>query len=282
MKPFLKWAGGKRQLLDTLRLFVPRDFADYYEPFVGGGAMFFDLQLNSPGHRSYISDSNGRLMSTYGAVKDELEEVVKNLELYKKAHDVRGKDFYYEARESIPQEIPKLAAWMIFMNKTCFNGLYRVNKGGAFNVPYGKYADPKILDLDNLSSCSKALQSCYVMHGDFRQILDEPVEGDLVYIDPPYIPVSETSNFTAYTKQSFGPKDQEDLAALAKKLTEDGVYVIISGSGSEETLSLYKDSFNVYEVAAKRSINSKAENRGEIKEYIFSNNHKAKLKRGKK
>lgn len=236
--------------------------------------MFFDMQPDLAGRPSYISDSNGRLMTTYSAVRDDLDEVLRTLVLYQIAHDKRGKDFYYEARDQIPSDPSKLAAWMIFMNKTCFNGLYRVNKAGGFNVPHGKYEDPRILDTELLTNCSAALASCFVMHGDFREILKECEAGDFVYLDPPYIPLSKTSAFVSYTPNKFGAQDQEDLAEAAKELDARGVFVILSGSGSLETTKLYEQSFAIVPVRAARAISAKTPGRGEVVEYIIHNSHR--------
>lgn len=262
-RPFLKWAGGKRQLLPRIRKHVPAKFGRYFEPFVGGGALFFDL--NHP--RSTLSDANERLIRTYRAVRDDVATVIRLLGKcpYEKA-------FYEDALKIDVDKLTdaQLAAWFIFVNKVGFNGLYRVNKANKFNVPFGTYKNPKICDEANLRACSKALQGVELETGDFAKVLTKAKKGDFVYIDPPYIPASETADFTAYQAGGFTMDDQARLQATAWQLADKGVHVLLSASMTPGTLSLYDSpSFELIEVPAKRSINSDADKRGEVSELLI-------------
>ena len=233
-RPFLKWAGGKTQLLPELRRRVPSDFNRYIEPFVGGGALFFDLKgmgthVNDPcagigGVDVILNDSNGWLVDTYKAVRDNVEGLIKFLRGYEAGYRKDGEKFYYVVRKNTPTLLVDKAAAFIFLNKTGFNGLFRVNKGGDFNVPLGKRASaPLICDEENLRACSAALQGVAIWNANFEAIDREVVPGDFVYFDPPYWPVSASSDFTAYTKEPFGPAEQERLRDLALSLKGRGV-----------------------------------------------------------
>jgi DNA adenine methylase len=262
-RPFLKWAGGKRQLLAEIKKHIPGKFGRYYEPFVGGGALFFDLQPS----KSTLSDSNVRLMRTYRAVRDDVERVIRLLE--KCPYE---KEFYDDALKIDVDKLTdaQLAAWFIFVNKVGFNGLYRVNKANKFNVPFGTYKNPRICDAPNLRACSTALQGVQLVDGDFADVLKKTKKGDFVYIDPPYIPASDTASFTAYQAGGFTMDDQTRLQAVAWQLAHKGVHVLLSASMTEGTLSLYDSpSFELIEVAAKRSINSDAEKRGDVSELLI-------------
>jgi DNA adenine methylase len=271
-KPFLKWAGGKRQIIETLQLYYPEKFGTYIEPFVGGGAVFFDLAHKID--KAVIADLNLLLIRCYWSVRNAPKKLITILRKmegdYLKSKD--RESHYYEVRSQDPYSMNQEegSAWLIFMNRTCFNGLYRVNRKGQFNVPHGDYKNPTILDETNILNCSAALRRAEIYCEDFRKILKEfPRKGDFVYLDPPYIPLTKTANFTSYTNDGFGPNDQRDLAAMAKVLKMDGVHVLVSGSGSPETESLYKDQFTPVPVKARRNINSDALGRDEIKEFIF-------------
>lgn len=255
-RPFLKWVGGKRQLLPEILKRVPRGFCAYREPFLGGGALFFELQLKGP----------QRHVRTYRAVRDGVEEVVRRLREHR-----NEEAYFYALRAKDPQfmEQAECAAWLIYLNKTCFNGLYRVNRKGLFNSPFGRYVDPPICDADNLRACSEALQEADIHLGDFSLILREANPGDFVYCDPPYVPLSPTSSFTSYTAQGFGAAQHEALRDEARKAKDRGVSVLLSNSSAPLVRELY-ESFDVREVMASRAINSKALGRGKVPELLIS------------
>jgi len=261
-KPFLKWAGGKRQLLEHLRARVPRDHGTYHEPFVGGGALFFDTAPE----RAVLADWNPRLVRTYRAVRDNPEAVIARLATYP-----NEKEFFLKMRErNIDAESDEdLAAWMIYLNKTGFNGLYRVNRRDGFNVPFGRYKNPKICDADNLRAASSRLQNVDILHSDFRAVEDRCEAGDFVYFDPPYVPASNTASFTAYTKNGFNLEDQAELRDLAMRLKEKGVSVLLSNSSVPEVHALYAEGFERIEIFANRAINSNAAKRGKVAEALI-------------
>lgn len=261
-KPFLKWAGGKRQLLDHLRARVPEGHGTYHEPFVGGGALFFDTAPE----RAILADWNPRLVRTYRSVRDNPEAVIARLATYP-----NEKEFFLRMRE---QDIDAgsdedLAAWMIYLNKTGFNGLYRVNRRGGFNVPFGRYKNPKICDADNLRAASERLQGVEILHSDFRGVEERCKPGDFVYFDPPYVPASNTASFTAYTKNGFNLDDQAELRDLAMRLKEKGVSVLLSNSSVPEVHALYAEGFERIEIFANRAINSNAAKRGKVAEALI-------------
>jgi DNA adenine methylase len=260
-RPFLKWAGGKRQLLADIRKHLPREFGTYHEPFLGGGAVFFEL---GPA-RAYLSDSNERLVRCYRGIKHSVDEVIDRLSGFRKS-----RRFFLQMRK---QDIDKstdaeVAAWFIFLNKTGFNGLYRVNSRNQFNVPYGDNRSRVICDADNLRACQRALANAEIEHADFASVLDRAAPGDLVYFDPPYVPLSATSYFTSYTAKGFSNDDQLRLRDLALRLKQRGVRVLISNSSA--AANLYKDDFALKRVLASRQVNSKADRRGKIAELLIS------------
>lgn len=261
-KPFLKWTGGKRQLLGELTKYVPDEFGTYYEPFVGGGALFFHLMET----RAVLGDANKRLVRTYRGVRDYVEQVIKRLSLLpycpKRFASVRG-----ENPEGLTEA--EVAAWLIYLNKTCYNGLYRVNKKGQFNVPFGRYENPTICDTENLRACSRALRNTSLVVGDFEETVAGALPGDFVYFDPPYVPLSKTSNFVAYDKTGFTKDDHVRLRDCALRLKQRGVHVLLSNSSAPFVRELYEKDFELIEVGARRAVNSKAERRGEVKEYII-------------
>lgn len=262
-RPFLKWAGGKRQLLPELKKRVPWSFNRYFEPFVGGGAFFYFL-----GHKNAVlSDTNRELIYTYVAVRDEVEALISIL----KTH-VYEKEYYYKIRAIDPMSVSLVeqAARMIYLNKTCFNGLYRVNKKGEFNVSFGRYTDPTICQSDVLRACSRALKNVSIEHRSFEQVLGYAREGDFVYFDPPYIPVSGTANFTAYQKNGFGMSNQSILAGVFDELTNRRVHAVLSNSNVPWVHERYSD-YTIAEVNANRCINSNARQRTGAKEVIISN-----------
>ncbi len=258
-KPFVKWAGGKRQLLTAILRHVPKSYGTYHEPFLGGGALFFAL---SPS-RSFLSDSNQRLVRSYRGIRNHVADVISLLKGYKKT-----REFFLEMRnrDIDHTEDAEVAAWFIFMNKMGFNGLYRVNSRNRFNVPFGDNMNAQICDEENLQACSRALAKAEVECEDFSSVEGRAKPGDLVYFDPPYVPLSATSYFTSYTAKGFTPKDQAALRDLALRLKKKDVRIILSNSSTAR--SLYRDDFSVTTVFAARAVNSRADRRGKISELL--------------
>ena len=261
-RPFLKWAGGKTQLLDALFARFPATFGRYHEPFLGGGAVFFALGPQ----RANLSDVNADLIGAYLAVRDDIEGVMKAL----KRHRSEEK-YYYEVRAQNSDGMGHVAsaARTIFLNRTCFNGLYRVNRQGQFNVPFGRYDNPTICNRDNLLMASETLKKCDIRHQDVFTIARRVRRGDLVYFDPPYDPISSTSSFTSYAKGGFGRSEQVRLAELFKRLAGRGVNVVLSNSDTPFIRSLYKGC-RIHSVHARRAINSRADRRGTVGEVIVT------------
>lgn len=271
IKPFTKWVGGKRQLLDEIEKLLPKSYNTYYEPFVGGGALFFHLQPKN----AVINDMNSDLILSYKAIKKDLSKLVKELEYHREKN---SKEYFLELRSYDRDERinslsdTKKAARIMYMLRVCFNGMYRVNSKNQFNVPYGRYKNPKILDEELLENISEYLNSSniLILNEDFEEVIKNCKAGDFVYFDPPYIPLNETSSFTSYTNEGFSYEDQIRLRDTFSELTRKNVYCMLSNSYSPITLELYKE-FNIHEVKAKRSINSVASKRGEISEVIITN-----------
>lgn len=260
--PFLKWVGGKSQLLPELRKYIPRVYNRYFEPFIGGGALFFNLAPQN----AIISDSNADLINAYTVVRDKVEELIEVL-----LNHEYDETYYYKMRATEPDNLDPVgrAARLIYLNKTCFNGLYRVNKQGQFNVPFGRYSNPKICDADKLRSASKILEGVVIAHSDYQSILRQHAQpGDLIYIDPPYHPISEFGDFKRYTKEFFYEEDQIRLRDLISELKASGCYVIASNSYCDFILDLYKD-FEIKVVNAKRYINKIAARRNGVQEIII-------------
>ena len=262
-KPFLKWAGGKTQLLPELLTRVPKSYGTYLEPFLGGGALFFALNPKT----AVLNDSNSELISTYMAVKTQPLNLIETLNDHARKH---SKTYYYEIREQKvePNDTLTIAARLIYLNKCCFNGLYRVNRQGHFNVPYGGYKNPNICDEKNILLCSEALQGVELTSLDFRDFIAHyGTKGDFAYMDPPYIPVSEYSNFDRYSKEKFKFGDQIELATMYKDLVQRGIYAILSNSATTLSKKLYQN-FQIDTVTAIRAINKKGDRRGEIDEVV--------------
>lgn len=261
-EPFLKWAGGKRQLVDRLRARMPASYGTYYEPFIGGGALFFAAAPT----RAVLSDNNPRLVRTWRAVQRQVEEVVERL----CEHRVEEAYFYELRKQDIDRASSdaEVAAWMIYLNKTAFNGLYRVNSKGRFNTPWGRYDNPRICDIPRLMEVSRVLQGVTIELGDFVEVARRAEAGDFVYFDPPYEPLSASSSFRAYTKQGFGADDQRRLRDLALELKGRGVHVLLSNSSAPLILELYQEGFEVELVSASRLINSVGSGRGAVKEVL--------------
>jgi len=272
VKPFLKWAGGKSQLIQQYVPLFPKTFNRYCESFIGGGAIFFYL-WNSKRLPSacYLFDNNEELINVYQVVRDEVDILIRLLWLHKKSH---RKDYYYKIRnldrENIALSPVEKAARLIYLNKTCFNGLYRVNSKGYFNVPMGSYRNPQIFDEKQLQAVSFALQNVKLEIRDFRTMVDFAQEKDFFYFDPPYHPVSATSSFTRYSANDFTEKDQNDLANVFDALTNKGCYCMLSNSYTPFILNLYKN-FTIKLIDATRRINSNSGKRGLIKEVVVLN-----------
>ncbi len=271
-RPFLKWAGGKTQLLPQLaRFYPPRgSIKRYIEPFLGSGAVFFHFKALVAPKSAILWDNNRELVETFQAVRDEVERVI---ELLREHKDLHSKEHFLKIRrirvkkQRKPSEI---AARLIYLNKTCFNGLYRVNSRGEFNVPFGKYLKPSILNEQGLRRASRQLAGAEIAEKDFRMVLCAAQAGDFVYLDPPYHPRSDTAYFTSYTRDSFGEKDQRELAEVYRALDEKGCLLVLSNSDTNLVRQLYKD-FKKVEVSARRNINSRADRRGPIKERLVVN-----------
>jgi DNA adenine methylase len=271
-RPFIKWAGGKKQLLSQLEAYFPKKIKRYFEPFVGGGAVFFHLwnrmRLTD---QVFLFDNNEELVNLYCTIRDRLEELIDILSTYKGNHN---KDYYYQIRNLDRQPIKlgnvERAARTLYLNRTCYNGLYRVNRKGQFNVPIGRYKNPDILFEKVLRSGHAALQTVCVEARDFRDIVQLAQPGDFFYFDPPFDPLSKTSNFTSYTAESFRDQDQKDLAAVFTRLTEKGCYCMLSNSYTPFILELYQR-FRIEIVYAKRAVNSDVNGRGAIKEAVVLN-----------
>jgi DNA adenine methylase len=259
-RPFLKWAGGKGQLLGRLRARVPPSYGRYFEPFLGGGALFFALRPA----RGFLSDVNREIIDCYTAVRDDVSGLVAAL----RDHRYDSKH-YYEVRNTDPAKLALVerAARTIFLNKTGFNGLYRVNRAGKFNVPFGRYAKPAICDEPNLRACSAALADVELVAADFERAASRAAAGDFVYFDPPYVPVSRTAAFTAYAPGGFDLDAQSRLAAFFDKLAERGVAVLLSNSDVPEIRKLYAR-YAMDTIEATRVINCKATRRGPVRELL--------------
>ena len=265
-RPFLKWAGGKGALLHEILPRLPKKIETYYEPFVGGGAVFFALAAEKRFNRAVIGDTNDDLIETYYAIQNDLDEVVQRLKIHAGKH---SEEYFYKVRA---QRGSYVAARIIYLNRTCFNGLYRVNQKGEFNVPFGKYANPKICDEENLTAVSEVLHGVDLETNDFETMVVTAQRGDSVYFDPPYAPLSDTSNFTAYTAGGFGSSEQERLRDVAKKLIDRDVHVLLSNSDTPFVRDLYGMTrvFKIEEVQAPRRVNSKGKKRGNVGELLIS------------
>ena len=271
LQPFTKWTGGKRKLLPKLKELLPVDYNNYYEPFVGGGALFFELAPKN----AIINDFNNELINCYIQIKNNPNKLIESLRKHKEKN---SKEYYLEIRGldrldcfSNLSGIER-AARIMYMLRVNFNGLYRVNSKNQFNVPYGNYSNPKIVDEELINSISDYLNSneIKIMSGDFEDSLDTVKSGDFVYFDPPYIPLNETSSFTSYTHEGFSYEDQVRLRDTVRKLTEKGVKVMVSNSSSELTIDLYSE-FNVHYVDVTRTNGAKSTSRGVVKEVIITN-----------
>lgn len=278
-RPFLKWAGGKGQLLSQLaRFYPPRGSVDrYLEPFLGGGAVFFHVNAVVAPRRVVLWDNNRELIDTFKAVRDDVEQVIRLLTKYREQH---SKAFFLAMREKRSRSDAGTAARLIYLNKTCFNGLYRVNSRGLFNVPFGRYRNPGILDGSCLRQAAAALAGARIEAEDFRLLELEAKKGDFVYLDPPYHPRSKTSSFTAYTRDLFGQTEQEKLAALFRALDRKGCLLMLSNSDTPLIRQLYQG-FDIREVSARRYINARGDRRGAVSELVILNSKLARANSGR-
>ena len=293
-RPFLKWAGGKRQLLPQLRRFYPDQFGAYHEPFLGSGAVFFDLAdaARLRRHRVRLTDVNVDLIGCWLQVRDKPDAVIDRLRALAAGYSEEPADHYYrirdkefnpartDVRRGPGSYTADLAAMLIYLNRTGYNGLFRLNSKGLFNVPRGRYANPRICDEENLRRVSATLTGLAVDidHEPYRQVLSSARRGDFVYFDPPYAPLSVTAQFTSYTSDGFGSADQQQLQQVVIELAERGCHVLLSNSTAREIADLYDNNPNAlrvgiraHTVTARRAINSNAARRGEIMEYAITN-----------
>jgi DNA adenine methylase len=259
-RPFLKWVGGKGQLLGQFRDLLPEEYGRYYEPFLGGGALFFARTPRS----AVLADVNEELVDCYRAIRDSVGDVIHALRRHK-----YEKEHYYEVRLRSPESMTpaRRAARTIFLNRSGYNGLYRVNRAGRFNVPFGRHNNPTLCDASNLRACSKALQGVELLCSDFATAVEGAQSGDFVYFDPPYVPLSPTSSFTQYAAARFGWKEQQELARVFGVLARRGVSVMLSNSDTPEVRALYRE-FRLDRVAASRMVNSNPERRGKVGEVV--------------
>ncbi|WP_295040985.1 DNA adenine methylase [uncultured Fibrobacter sp.] len=288
-KPFIKWVGGKTQLLDEIRRYYPAQIEKYCEPFVGGGAVLFDVLSRLAPNEVLINDINGELINTYCQIKTncgDLTDILANLqEKYWKSSLEENKNLYFEKRERFnslkvngnKKENLEKAALFIFLNKTCFNGLFRVNSKGLFNVPFNNAKKPLLCDEDNLKACSELLQNVKMSVGNYAQCKDFIDSKTFVYLDPPYRPLTETAAFTSYNENGFGDKEQIELAQFIEEISERKAVVVTSNSDPKNVCEndnffdrLYKK-FSIKRVSASRMINSNAKKRGAINELLISN-----------
>lgn len=263
-RPFAKWAGGKRQLLPELHRRLPERFGRYHEPFVGGGAMLFSRAWAAG---ATVADTNEELVVAYEQVQKDVEGVIREL---------RGHTFttehYYAVRALDPGTLTpnERAARTIYLNRTCFNGLYRVNRAGRFNVPIGRYANPTICDAANLRACSRHLERTLIFRADFAETMACAEPDDFMFLDPPYVPVSKTSSFTAYGAEGFNETEQRALAECFAHASSRGVHLMLTNSDTPLVRELYAD-FRIDEVRATRAINSKSSKRGKVSELVVRN-----------
>jgi len=273
-RPFLKWVGGKTQLLPTLLYLIPKEIKTYYEPFTGGGSVFWALAEEKRFKKAVLNDWNAELTNTYTVIRDMPDQLISQLNIFADEYTADSEGTFDTIRafdrDDLSQHSKVIrAARMIFLNKTCYNGLYRVNKSGQFNSPLGKFdSPPTICDEENLRACSDVLAEGTTIHtGDFAKVVKDAVEGDVVYFDPPYEPISNTADFTSYTSVGFGMDDQLRLATLFKELAGRGVRAFMSNHDTPSIREMY-EGFEIVTVKARRNINSKGDSRGHVMEVI--------------
>ena len=270
VKPVIKWVGGKRQLISDIKRNMPKTVNKYFEPFFGGGAVLFNFQFRN----AAISDNNAELINLYRVIKDKPEALLNDLSTH-----LNEEEYFYKIRsidrnadEWAKQSDVQRASRFIFLNKTCFNGLYRVNNSGEFNAPFGRYKNPRIRDHVTINSVSKYLNACEVniLHGDYQSAVTDAVAGDFVYFDPPYDPVSPSSNFTGYTSGGFDRTEQIRLKDVCDHLHKRGVNFLLSNSSTDFIYELYAQ-YKIDVIRARRAINSNGSDRGEVAEVLVRN-----------
>ena len=263
--PFLKWAGGKRQLLAHIEALLPERIDTYFEPFLGGAAVFFRLAAGTRFRRAVLADANPELVNCYTAVRDDVDGVIAELHGYR-----NNSALYYRVRRRDPAKMspPARAARLIYLNRCGYNGLYRFNSSGQFNVPFGRYRRPLICDEPRLRAAAAALQKAKIVCGDFSSTLKNVRAGDFAYLDPPYVPLSATSSFTSYAARDFGGADQERLAAVLRAFAARKVPALLSNSDCQTTRDLYRDFERIDKVPARRAINSGGHGRGPVDEIL--------------
>lgn len=265
-KPFVKWAGGKTKMLPFIMASFPEKVDTYYEPFLGGGAVFFEMLRQKRFRKAVLGDSNLDLMTTFKVIQSSVEDLIEELGNAKR-YKYESKTYYAIRAEEPSDDDVMRAARFVYLNKTCFNGLYRVNQSGQFNAPFGKFTNPLICDAPNLRAIAKALKGVKLMRADFSTVVEKAKEGDGVYFDPPYLPVSKTASFTAYNAGGFGLGDHYKLAGIFKELAAMDVNVVLSNSSSDKTRELYSG-FDVRELTGKNNIGGPAEYRKPSKEIM--------------
>jgi len=263
--PVLKWAGGKTHLLPRILERLPARMETYFEPFVGGGAVFFALAREQRFRQAVIADQNEDLVEVYSAIRDDVDAVIHALRRYR-----YDEETYYRVRAAKPRKATHRAARLIFLNRTGYNGLYRVNSKGEFNVPFGRHKNPKICDEANLRSAARALEHVTIRNADFQAVCADARPGDAVYLDPPYLPVSATSSFAAYDRHPFGLTEHQRLAHVFGELADRRVDAVLSNSLTEETRRLFR-LWHLEEVAVPRFINSRPDSRGPVHEILVVN-----------
>jgi DNA adenine methylase len=295
-RPLLKWSGGKRQLLPFISELYPSTFDRYIEPFFGSGAVFFDLHARGclTGRRARLVDANPDLVGCYSMLRDRVEDVIDVLEDLAEGHRARGDEFFYEIRDERfnptratgAAYTPQLAAMLIYLNRTGFNGLFRLNRRGEFNVPAGRYTNPRICDRDHLRSVAAALRQpgVTIERGSFERSLADARSGDFIYCDPPYAPLSRTASFANYTADGFTAADQRRLQEAVVQAARHGATVVVSNSSASEIVSLYtsieatRAGLVLHRVPARRAINSRAGLRGPVDEVLVTNACTKRLK----
>ncbi len=273
-KPFVKWAGGKRQLIPEIEKHIPEKFNSYYEPFLGGGALLFHLISENHNSKGYVSDLNSDLVLAYVTIRDKIDDLLKSLQKHSENYFSNSKTYYYSIRESVPKSQIEKVSRLLFLNRTCFNGLYRVNSKGKFNVPLGRYSNPNIVQEDNLRTVNHFLNKnkISIKCQDFERTVETVKKGDFVYFDPPYQPVSDTANFTSYTNKNFTYEDLNRLAELCFKLDSKGCKVLLSNSDSKDVADMFANkSWKINRIQANRSINSNSKKRTGHFELLIKN-----------
>ncbi len=272
-KPLLRWVGGKTQLLDSIKKYYPSKYNTYYEPFLGGGAVFFDLKPR----RANLNDINKKLINFYKDIRKNPNNFIKELKKIERKYlpmtELQKKFYYYKIRDlfnSLDDQKFIKSVYFIFLNKTCFNGVYRENSFGKFNVPFGQNKINKLVDEDNIYFVSKLLKNTKITSVSFENVLDNVRKGDLIYLDPPYYPLNNTSNFTKYNDKDFLVDDQLKLYKLYNKLDRNGCYLMLSNSYTPFIRKLYSN-YNKKILYTGRAVNCKASGRGKIKEYLILN-----------